>query len=155
MIHHLIGIVRKDIAALDTAVSEGGDLVDLALALDELRAARAELDITLAELEAGVVRAMGDRWETSIDGLGGIKVHGGKKRSRWRHDDLFPLALRQARRVGPLPDTAESEAETALRVVRAAVQPAYWRAKVLKGWGLDPDEFCEVSWGRKTVEIVR
>lgn len=155
MIHHLIGIVRKDIAALDSTVSEGGDLADLGLALDELRTARSELDVVLSSLEAEVVRAMGKGWEAHIDGLGGIKVHGGKKRTKWLHDDLFPLALRQARDRGPLPGTEESEGETVLRIVRSAVQPAYWRAKVLKGWGVDPDEFCEVSWGRKTVEIVR
>jgi hypothetical protein len=155
VIHHLIGAVRKDIAALDAAVSEGAALADLALALDELRTARAELDTVAADLEAAVVRAMGGRWETSIDGLGGIKVHGGKKRTRWRHDELWPRGLTQARRLGPLPGTNETEAETTLRVIRDAVQPQYWRAKVLKGWGIDPDEFCEVSWGRKTVEIVR
>lgn len=155
MIHHLIGIIRKDIAALDAEVSEPASLADLALALDELRTARGELDTVERDLQAAIVRSMGDRWEAHIDGLGGIKVHGGKKRTKWRNDDLFSLALRRARERGPLPGTAETEGETVLRIVRAAVQPAYWRARVVKGWGVDPDEYAEVTWGRKTVEVVR
>ena len=155
MLHHLIGAVRKELAALDGEVSNGGDVATLALGLDELRAARCELAMVHDALEAQLVRAMGGRWETSIDGVGGIKVRGGKERKKWRHDDLWPFALKQARIVGPLPGTPESEGETAVRIVRSAAHVDYWRAKVLKGWGIDPDEFCEVGWGRKTIEIVR
>ena len=155
MLHHLIGAVRKELAAIDAEVSKGGDLFDLALALDELRTARAELAMVHDALEAQVVIAMRSRWEARLDGFGGIKVRGGKERKTWRHDDLWPLALKRARTIGPPPGIAETEAETALRIVRDAAHVDYWRAKVLKGWGLDPDEFCSVSWGRKTVEIVR
>jgi hypothetical protein len=153
VIHHLIEAIRKDVAALDGEVPKDAGLLDLALALDELRTAKAELDMVERDLQGAVVRAMGDRWEATIDGFGGIKVHGGKKRSKWRSDELWPLTLRRARSL--IDEPPSSEGEQLLSIVRSAVQPAYWRSTELKRWGVDPDEYCEVTWGRKTVELVK
>jgi hypothetical protein len=149
----LLGAIRNAIAALDSAVTEGGDLSSLVLALDELRSAKAELSMVERSLEAAVVSAMGDRWHTVIEGFGGIKVHGGKDRKKWRHEELWPLALHRARSAPNL--TPEKDDDRLLVIVRAAVQPSYWRSTELKHWGIDPDEYCEVTWGRKTVELVR
>lgn len=157
ILHHLIASIRTELACIDKEIAEGGDLVDLGLALDELRAARRELGEVHDRLEDAVAAAMGRRWTVTIDGLGGLVLRGGKQRSRWRHDDLWELTLKRARSVEPLTlgGQTESPAEAALRIARSALQPAYWRAKVLKGWEIDPDDYCETTWGRKTVEVVR
>lgn len=153
MIGQLIEAIRKDIAVLDAEVPKDGELLDLALALAEVRTAKAELDMVERDIQGAVVRSMGDRWELTVEGFGGIKVHGGKKRSKWLHDDLWPLTLQRARTAESL--APEKDDERLLLIVRSAVQPAYWRSTELKRWGVDPDEFCEVTWGRKTVEIIR
>lgn len=153
MIGQLIEAIRKDIAALDAEVPKDGELLDLALALAEVRTAKAELDMVERSLQGAVIEAMGDRWEATIEGFGGIKVHGGKKRSKWLHEHLWPLTLQRARGAETL--SAEKDDERLLVIVRAAVQPAYWRSAELKRWGVDPDEFCEVTCARKTVELVR
>lgn len=154
MIGTLIESIRKDLAALDTEVSAThSPLAHLAAALSELRTAKAELDMVERSLQSAVIEAMGDHWEATIEGFGGIKVHGGKKRSKWLHEHLWPLTLQRSRGAETL--SAEKDDERLLVIVRAAVQPAYWRSTELKRWGVDPDEYCEVTWGRKTVEIVR
>lgn len=157
MLHHLVASVRTSLDALDAEIAKGGPLVDLGLALDELRQARRELGEVHDRIEDAVVAGLGQRWSATIGGLGGLKVHGGKQRRAWRHDDLWEQALKRSRSVDPLTihGQAETEAETAIRIARDAIQPAYWRAGVLKGWGVQPDDYCQVSWGRKTVEITR
>lgn len=154
MIGNLIESIRKDLAALDTEVSAThSPLIHLAVALDELRTARAELNMVERSLQAAVIEAMGDRWEATIEGFGGIKVRGGKKRTTWRNEELWPLALRRARSVRT---AAAGEAdERLLEVVRAVVQPSYWRTGELKRWGVDPDDYCNVTTGSKSVEIIR
>lgn len=154
MIGRLIESIRKNIVALDAEVSATlSPLSHLAVALDELRTAKAELAVVESSLQAAIVEAMGDRWEATIEGFGGIKVHGGKRRQRWHHDELWTLSLRRARSEESI--TPGESDERLLVVVRAAVQPSYWRSTELKRWGADPDEYCSVSFGAKSVELVR
>lgn len=154
MIGRLIESIRKDIVALDSEVSAThSPLSHLAVALDELRTAKAELAVVESSLQAAIVEAMGDHWEATIEGFGGIKVHGGKRRQRWHHDELWTLSLRRARSEASI--TPGESDDRLLAVVRAAVQPSYWRSTELKRWGVDPDEYCSVSFGAKSVELVR
>lgn len=160
MLHTLIGALRTTLGAIDAEIAasaDGAELVDLALALDELREARRELGMVHDSVEGAVVDRMGKRWERTLDGFGTLRVRGGKSRTAWDHDTLFGLALDRARSVEPLAINGrdETEAEAALRIVRSAAHVDYWRSKVLKGWGIVPDEYCSVTWGRRTVEVVR
>ncbi len=133
----------------------------LARRLANLRARRRELDLEIEDAEVALVRAMrahDDVWEVELPELGIVKRHSGTKRTEWRHDELWDELGRFIRSGAKRlmdEDTGqiESPADTALRIVREAARPS-WRITALKGFGIDPDEFCSVSYGRQTIELV-
>lgn len=142
----LLAAIRSSLDQIDRQVADGGlSAPSLAAALVELRQIRRETTVVHSAVECRLVDALRGQWEAVLDGVGAVRVRGGKKRTKWDHDSLWPLVAANA---GAAPSPADVVA-----AARSAVAPAYWRAGTLKGWGIQPDEYCEVGWGPKTVEF--
>lgn len=84
--------------------------------------------------------------EFSVPGFSGpITVRTGNKRQAWDHDALWK-DVTQA-----LLETTDHPQEF-VAGLRAAMT-ASWKVTGLRPLGIDPDEYCEVVWGRKTVQL--
>lgn len=136
------------------------DVAALAVHFADLKARLKELHAEAEQAENELIAAMDQakKKEVTVEGVGHLIRHYGKKRTQWNHDDLY----REMVRLSKLPafqqvdrDTGavESEAEALLRLLRESLQPAYWRAGALRATGLVADEFCSTTMGRATVEI--
>lgn len=131
----------------------------LAEELVALKADRKDLDLKIQEVEDALVDAMAEdrQWEVEVPGIGVIKRHGGKKRSTWRHEDLWRAVTtyaRNHRKVDEETGELEAEWESVSRNLRAAAAPSYWRKTALAPMTIDPDEYCSTTVGRQTIEVV-
>lgn len=101
-------------------------------------------------LAARMMRDAGIRDPKEVDGIGVVQVRRGSNRKAWQHDDLAKQVIDTH-----LTDT-DGEIPTPWEVrdwLLEALAPSYWRAGVLKSLGIQPDEYCETTPGRHTVQI--
>lgn len=155
--------------ALDAMVEFGRDLSTWATTdatLDELADLKVRWRDTMRELsfvgdaiDAALWDAMPDN-EVSVAGVGSFKRDYGARRQGWQHEYLWKLVERLAQErivdseTGETRSAGEAVAE-ALAVAKELQQPAYWRKTALEKYGIDPDEYCETKWGRRTVRIMQ
>lgn len=132
-------------------------VTELAAHLASLKARHRELGLSIQQAEGDLIDAMDGEWEVEVEGLGVFKRRAGTKRTAWRHDDMWRAMGRLAqadRIVDPETGEVESVADSWSRHVVAACAPGYWRTTPLREWGIDPDEFCERTTGRSTIQII-
>lgn len=136
---------------------------ELVAQLVELTDQRQHIADRIMEVEDLLTAAMrgADVWYVEVPGLPPIKRHGGKKRSSWDHEAVFTtlrLLAREPRHrkmADPEAGEIESPEEAVARHIKECAYVAYWRAGDLKARGVQPDQFCEVSYGRQTIEVIR
>lgn len=135
-----------------------GDLTELATLLHHLRNDIRHLQILARDIEAEVVDLMPGK-TAELDGLPVIEVRGGSIRKKWQSEDLVPVLIRKALDpdgTGELP-TSPIDAAHAVADVLTACAPFTpsmgWRVGALRDRGLDPDEWCESTPGRKTIQF--
>lgn len=128
---------------------------ECAATLQLLRQERADILATERELEAHIAK----RWAAEhirfnsmmpVEGVGAVVVRTGTKRTAWDHDAVLPAVIK-AHLIdagGEIPDPF-----TLARWVTDACGVAYWRAGVLRGLGIEPDEFCTTDRRPPTVQI--
>lgn len=152
--------LHQVIARLDEqrqALTDAGQLDALALGLAQLRGLMADLRDLGQLVEADVANMMpGKTWE--IDGLGTLERRAGTVRKSWDWEQLLPRLIRLSidpEEVGELPDAPELvERFTALVKDTIGVTPSKGpRVAGLKAMGLQPDEWCQSSPGRVSVQI--
>lgn len=139
------------------AVAASPRVVELARELASLKAHRRDVDIAIQDCEVQVIDAMDGAWECVVPGLGAVKRRKGTKRTAWQHDDLWRLMGRMAqerRNVDEDTGEVESVADALARHITAACAPGYWRTTPLREWGVDPDEYCQKTEGRDSIQIV-
>lgn len=135
------------------------DVQGLAFMLAHVREAKRKLSDAEKMVEDELVKSMAGKEET-VEGLGVITMRSGAQRKGWDHDSLI-RALPHA--IGPkvvpefLIDKETGEEYSGLSVVadlltelRKATSFS-WKTTGLRPLGIDPDQFCETTWGRKTV----
>ena len=129
----------------------------LAVCLDEVRAARAQLVEAESELVTMIANRAGVG--TSIPdpaGDGGWRVRRKKGRVEWDHDALRRVVLargRDARKIDhETGEALESEGEAVARVLMECAGVSYWRVTNLARYGVDADEYRATNPGPVAVE---
>lgn len=130
-----------------------------AMSCDEAVRLLHEVQMTRKSLQASeefIAARIHDSWKGDtrtplhVEGVGMVRVFRGKDRKAWQHEALLRdvVDAHLAATGGEIPDPF-----TVAGWVREAAGFSYWKATVLKGLGLDPDEYAETSQGRRTVAI--
>lgn len=142
----------------DTPPDDARDSLALLLALIDQSAAdllahRNTVERTLLDLleynEPTPLRGM-DGWS--------VRKMGGSARKSWQHDDLGNIVAQVAAvdpATGDMPTERLAFAKDVVAKVLAAAAPSYWRVGVLKSYGIQPDNYCEKSKGRYSVQVQR
>lgn len=145
----------------DLAVVLSPDVQGMALLLAALRRAMAQLRWAADELEDEITKAMPGK-EVEVPGLGKIEMRTGSSRKGWDKDaltrtmihtiaaDYSPTAL-----VDPISGEEVDVHHFVEHVITLwcdAATPS-WKSTGLRQFKIDPDEYCEVTWGRKTITM--
>lgn len=154
------GIAAAILAADQTRreLAEAGDWESLAWGLDRLRAIRAAFGDVIQATETDVAELMPSKRET-IDGLGTIERRKGSTRKKWESAELVRRLVRDALDPDGTGEIPESVPEAVEAAVGALVECAPftssmgWRVGPLRDRGIDPDEWCETTPGRVTIQF--
>lgn len=154
------GIARAILDADQTrrALAEAGDWESLAWGLDRLRAIRQAFSDVIQATETDVATLMPSKTET-IDGLGTIERRKGSTRKKWESAELVRRLVRDALDPEGTGEIPSSPIEAVQHVVDTLTECAPftpsmgWRVRALAERGIDPDEWCETTPGRVTVQF--
>lgn len=129
---------------------------DLAALLHQCRDARRALTDLEHLVEDTLASKLTDK-RTELDGMV-LEMRGGNVRKKWDSERLLSEVLRRGidpDGTGVLPEPAELLERARSVVARCVpVTPSLgWRVGALRDLGLDPDEWCETTPGRKSVQI--
>lgn len=141
----------------DLAVLVSPDLDALALLLVRIRFCKYLLGMAEQEVEDELVKVMpGKTYE--VNSLGMIEMHTGASRKGWDKEALTDALVHSIASQQPnLMDADTGEVVNLLDFVRDlvtmttdAATPS-WKVTGLRKYGIDPDQYCETTWGRKTI----
>lgn len=129
------------------------DLAALELLFD-LRESRKKL----AEIEASVEAIAAQRMSApKVEWPGFIAERkGGLDRKHWEHDRLAWACIADLTQVDGVIDDADAALVASVRdrlLNCAAI--SYWRTGQVKQLGIDPNDYCETTKGRRTVQVSR
>ncbi len=152
--------LRRIITELDTERSsllEAGDLDNLAIGLSAIRTLIGDLRMLADATEANVVELMPAR-RYEIEGLGTLERRKGTDRKAWEWESLWPLLVRltlDPDGTGELPDLPTTVASlTSLTQEVIGLTPSKQpRVTALRAMGVDPDDWCDATPGRVTVQF--
>lgn len=143
----------------DTAVLLSPDYAGLAALLQALRRAIAQLKFAEQDLEDELAKVLPGR-DTEIPGVGMATLRTGTKRTAWDKAGIVAaVTARIADEPSVFVDDKTGEflppAQVAERVIGAFLEVGTpsWKTTGMRALRLDPDEFCEVAYGRKTVQL--
>lgn len=153
--------LRQVIAQLDTQrseLAEAGDIDSLAHGLAQVRQILGDLRTLASGIEDDVVALMPAKTYT-VEGVGTLERRRGSDRKRWQSDDLVTRLVTEALvdENGEVRHSTPVEGAAAAVGVLLACAPFTasmgWRVTALRDHGIDPDEWCEVTPGRTSVQI--
>lgn len=138
-------------ALLDVPLETWEDATRL---LHHLRLARQSLAASESTMETRCAQMLADagvRDPQEVDGIGTVQLRKGNKRKEWDHSGLASRVLdRHLTTAG----TGEMPSPWTVRDwLLEVLAPSYWRVGVLKQLDIDPDDYCQTSPGRPTVQI--
>jgi len=139
------GVVELDVQRAELA--EQGEWGRLAAGLAALRTLRRDLSELERAVEQDVARLIPSKAEF-VDGVGTLTVATDVRRSQWKTDDLAVMVVARAMEAGECGHPMD-----VVKLILAGAQVSGWRVTWMRERGLDPDEFCETEFGRKTVRI--
>lgn len=142
----------------DLAALLAPDVDGLALLLVAVRRAIAQMRWAEEALEDELVRSMPGK-EAEVAGVGMITLRTGTTRKAWDKDALLAKLIA---RIGDEPAvfvdpetgeflTPHATAASVIAEFLACSTPS-WKVTGLRRWHIDPDEFCETTYGRKTIQ---
>jgi hypothetical protein len=96
----------------------------------------------------------------SVEGLGQIEMHTGSKRTTWDKEGLIDVLVHAIGRTMPNLFNADTGEEVNLldhvrmlvTMFTDAATPS-WKVTGLRSYGIDPGDYCETSYGRKTIQL--
>jgi len=147
-----IGDLQDDLDAC------GGDVEATARFLFELRNAQRQVGDLVRDAEDRLADMMPTKI-MELPGLPAFERRRGSTRRKWQSEDLAVLVMRRTLDPAGTGEVDVASYEAARRVVDALVKVAPftgsmgWRSKALKEMGVDPDEWCESSPGRVSVQF--
>ena len=137
-------------------LAERGDWAQLLYAIDGLRQLKADLDTLLRSCEDDAARLLPDK-KVAIDGFGVVE----RRTTSSRKWDSEPLLNDLCRHIldpegtGEITPSAVAELLRALKAVLPVTASLGWRVTALKKLGIDPEQYSETTYGRKTIQIVK
>ena len=151
-------VEEQSIACVDEATFLAPDADRLAVLLVNLRRAKRLLDYAAVYVEDELVKCIPHK-TILVDEVGEITQHTGASRKHWDRDAVVTaLAHGIAETVPPLVDTSTGEQVDHIELVqsipRCFIESATpsWKVTGLRAWNINPDDYCEVEWGRKSIE---
>ena len=153
------GGLRGAILHADTLrqeLAERGDYTQLLFAMQGLKAIKGDLDTLLREVENDIARLLPEK-KMVVENIGQVERKTTITR-KWESGELL-TALLKATLVDP--DTGELSQQVLARV-EAVLKEALpltaslgWRVTGLQALGVDPDEYCDKTFGRQTINIIK
>jgi hypothetical protein len=155
VLDRLVARVRHTRVVADTLLNANLD----AMSCDEAVRLLHEVQMTRKSLQASeefITARIHDAWKGDtrtplhVEGVGMVRVFRGKDRKAWQHDALTHAVVdaHLTATEGEMPDPF-----TIAGWIKEAAGIGYWKAGALKALGLEVDEFCESTRGRRTVAI--
>lgn len=147
-----------DVDVARRADVEAADWQSLAWTLDLLTKTQRALSAVARSVEDDLVAIMPER-QATIEGLGTIEKHGGADRKKWESVDLAQRLVRDAldpEHTGEIPSSPAEAVAAAVSTLLACAPftgSMGWRVRALRDRGIDPDEWCEVTPGRITIQF--
>lgn len=125
---------------------------DAVRVLHEIQMARKALQASEEFLTERVHEAWGQDYKTPrvVPGVGVVRAFRGKARKAWEHEALVHNVVdaHLSQLEGEIPGPF-----IVAGWIREAAGFSYWKAGALNALGIDPDDFCESSPGRRTLSI--
>lgn len=140
------------------AVILSPDVEGMIQMLVAVRRAQAQLRWAEEQLEDEIVKVMPAK-DLDVPGVGTVTLRTGTSRKQWDNDGIVDVLVA---RIGDNPhvlcdpDTGETlppheVAALAIRTFLEVARPS-WRTTQLRSYRIDPDEYCETTYGRKTLQ---
>lgn len=143
--------IRDAIEEAERNLSEVYDLDVLAVELRDLRGISKLLRLIDDDISERIVPQISGRLSVEIEGVGVIQAKKGAERKGWDHEGLVRLVValgRDERKIDlETGEALESEADAVVRALVECAGIRDWRTTKLRSRGIDPDEFCSVSYG--------
>lgn len=131
------------------------EYVVLLAAVEDVRdTAGALRDRIARELEPLVPGSKG----VTVDGVGVVERRAGTTRKAWDHPRVAWLVASHAvdeRRVDTETGETDDPVKVAVQALLDAAGIGYWRSGSLREFGLDPDDYCDTSYGPAKVILHR
>lgn len=123
----------------------------LAPELRDLRSLVKILRIIDDDLAGRMVPLLANHVSVEVEGVGILQAKKGGERKGWDHEGLIRVVTamgRDERRIDKESgEPLESEADAIVRALVECAGIRDWRTTKLRARGIDPDEFCSVTWG--------
>jgi len=150
----MLRMVIVDLDAQRCKLAEAGDLTALATGLVNFRKVVADLRAVESMIEADVANLVPDHGPHTIDGVGVLEVH---RSSTKKWDGQLLLSRLALDMIDPA--TGEKVYAVTTDVLKkvlpqASAASASWKSTGLKDIGIDPADYCQTEYWRKTVRIV-
>lgn len=134
-------------------LAENGDWESLSFGLSNLVELRNQLTVLMQSIEKNIYDLMPGK-KTVIEGVGIVE----KRRSntkKWDSEALLHDIVKQKldNGTGEITPTDVFELIETLRQVLPLTASLGWRVNALKEKGFDPEEYCDITWGRQTISI--
>jgi hypothetical protein len=152
------GGLRGAILHADTLrqeLAERGDYTQLLYAMQGLRAIKADLDTLLREVENDVARLLPEK-KMAIDNIGQVERRTSITR-KWESESLLTSILKETltdKETGELSPQVLARVDAVLKAALPLTGSLGWRITGLQAIGIDPDEYCDKTFGRQTIQII-
>ena len=133
-----------------------GDWQQLCRAVSGLQQIQRDLSILLRECEEDAARLMPDK-TVEVPGLGFVQRRTASSRS-WDSETLLMKICRQTldpEGTGEIQPSRVVELIDVLKQIMPITKSLGWRMTALRQHGIDPDEYSDVRWGRKSIQITQ
>lgn len=133
---------------------ERGDWLQLCYAIEGLKAIKKDLDVLLRACEEDAANLLPEK-KVMVDGFGVVERRTAQTR-KWQSEDLLMDVCRRVldpEGTGEIQPSAVMELISVLKRIMPITGSLGWRVTALKEQGIDPDDYSEVSWGRKSIQI--
>lgn len=126
------------------------EAADLLKRLAELRREIRSVEDELTDVIVTSWRRDGLKGHHEVTGVGTVSLRAPYKRTRWNHEAVAREVVdRQiAASGGEVPDPYDL-----VHWLLTAAQVSYWRTRLLRSLGIEPDDFCDSELGRPSVSI--
>lgn len=141
-----------DVDNLRASLAEQGDWNALAVGLRNLTELKNQLTVVLQMIEKDIYELMPDK-KSFVDGVGMIEKRRGNTK-KWESEKLLRdiVRARLYNEDGEVAPGTMALIETLEKVLPLTASLG-WRSTALTEEGFDPENYCDVQWGRQTISI--